>query len=169
MRLEANVVRNGIADRVVVHREGIGDPEATMLVPSGEGGSALPSFYSSRMRFDEGEIVGFRSLDSVAALIPEAARVVMKIDVEGTEDAVFRFGRAFLRACRPHILCEVLHGVADGTALDELLAPASLHRYLVTDSKLEEMDRVVPHRVFRDWLFTPRTAEELRSLGLPVG
>jgi FkbM family methyltransferase len=167
--LEANVRRNEIGDRVAVHREGVGDPEETMRVPSGEGGSALPSFYSSRMRFDEGEVVGFRSLDSVAALIPEAARVVMKIDVEGTEDAVFRFGQAFLRASRPHILCEVLHGVADGAVLDELLVPASLHRYVVTDRRLEEMDRIAPHAAYRDWLFTPRTAQELRRLGLPVG
>jgi FkbM family methyltransferase len=166
--LEANARRNGVNDRVVVHREGIGDPGATMLVPSGEGGSALPSFYSSRMRFDEGVVVGFRSLDSVAALIPDAARVVMKIDVEGTEDAVFRFGQAFLRTSRPDILCEVLHGVADGAALDELLAPASLHRFLITGSRLEEASRIEPHPAFRDWLFTPRTAEELRSLGLPV-
>jgi FkbM family methyltransferase len=166
--LEANIRRNELEDRVVVHREGVGDPEATMRVPSGEGGSALPSFYSSKMRFEEGKAVGFRSLDSVAALIPEAARVVMKIDVEGTEDAVFRFGQAFLRTCRPHILCEVLHGVADGAALDGLLAVAKFHAYLVTDTRLVRIDRVVPHPAYRDWLFTPRTAEELRALGLPV-
>lgn len=81
---------------------------------------------------------------------------------------MFRFGQAFLRSCRPDILCEVLHGVADGAELDELLAPASLHRYRVTDARIEEADRIVPHPTFRDWLFTPRTAEELRSLGLPV-
>lgn len=167
--LEANVRRNGIEDRVVVHREGIGDPEKTMRVPSGEGGSALPSFYSSRMRFEGGTAVGFRSLDSVVALIPEAARVVMKVDVEGAEDAVFRFGQAFLRALRPDILCEVLHGVADGAALDGLLAVAKLHTYLVTDPRLVRIDRVVPHPAFRDWLFTPRSAEELRGLGLAVG
>jgi hypothetical protein len=120
------------------------------------------------MRIDGGREVGFRSLDSVAALIPEAARVVMKVDVEGTEDAVFRFGQTFLRARRPHILCEVLHDVADGAALDGLLAAAELHRYLVTDSRLVRIDRVVPHPMFRDWLLTPLTAEELRALGLPV-
>ena len=167
--LEANARRNGVDDRVVVHREGIGDPNKTMRVPSGEGGSALPSFYSSRMRFDGGKEVDFRSLDSVAALIPEAARVVMKVDVEGTEDAVFRFGQAFLRTCRPHILCEVLHDIADGAALDGLLAGARLHKYLVTDNRLARIDRVVPHPAFRDWLFTPLTEEELRDLELPVG
>jgi FkbM family methyltransferase len=167
--LEANVRRNGVDHRVVIHREGIGDPDTTMRVPSGEGGSALPSFYSSRMRLDGGISVGFRSLDSIAALIPEASRVVMKVDVEGTEDEVFRFGQAFLRACRPDILCEVLHGVADGAAVDGLLAVAKLHAYLVTDARLVRIDRVVPHPTFRDWLFTARTAEELRGLGLPVG
>jgi hypothetical protein len=92
----------------------------------------------------------------------------MKIDVEGTEVAVFRFGQAFLRVSRPDILCEVLHGVADGAALDGLLAVAKLHKYLVTESRLVRIDRVVPHPMFRDWLFTPRAPEELRALGLPV-
>ena len=39
----------------------------------------------------------------------------------------------------------------------------------LSDARLEEADRIVPHPACRDWLFTPRTAEELRSLGLPVG
>ena len=40
--LEANVRRNEVDDRVVVHREGIGDPNKTMRVPSGEGGRRSP-------------------------------------------------------------------------------------------------------------------------------
>lgn len=166
--LEANLRRNGVADRVVLHREGVGDPDATMRLPSGEGGSALPSFYSSRMGFEEGEDVGFRSLDSVGALLPAGARVVMKVDVEGTEDVVFAEGQRFLGTFRPDILCEVLPE-ADGARLEDLLAEAELHRYLVTGSRLEESQRIVPHPAFRDWLFSPRTPEELRALGLPVG
>jgi FkbM family methyltransferase len=166
--LEANLRRNGVAHRVVVHREGIGDPKATMRVPSGEGGSALPSFFSARMRFDEGEVVPFRSLDSAGALLPAEARVVMKVDVEGTEDAVFGAGQAFLETFHPDILCEVLLE-ADGARLDELLGPSGMRRYLVTGSGLEGMERIVPHPVFRDWLFSPRTTDELRALGLPVG
>jgi FkbM family methyltransferase len=166
--LEANLRRNGVADRVVVHREGVGDPDATMRVPSGEGGSALPSFYSARMRFEEGEVITFRSLDSVEVLLPAGARVVMKVDVEGTEDAIFGAGQRFLESVRPDILCEVLPE-ADGARLDELLAPAAIRRYLVTGSRLEESQRIVPHPTFRDWLCSPRTPDELRALGLPVG
>jgi FkbM family methyltransferase len=165
--LEANLRRNGVADRVTVHREGIGESGATMLVPSGTGGSALPSFYSSRMRFDEGEDVTFRSLDSIGALLPAGARVVMKVDVEGTEDAVFGAGQRFVGDFRPDILCEVLPE-ADGARLDELLAPAGMRRYLVTRARLEEAQRIVPDPAFRDWLFSPRTPEELRARGFPV-
>jgi FkbM family methyltransferase len=166
--LAANLVRNGVSRRVVVHREGIGEPGRTFRVQTGEGGSALPSFYSSRMEFEDGEEIGFRSLDSVGALIPAGARVVMKIDVEGTEDAVFLHGRQLLATFRPDILCEVLPQ-ADGRALDELLSPAHLDRYLVTNSRLELRGRVEPDGDFRDWLFTARTPEELRGLGLPIG
>jgi FkbM family methyltransferase len=165
--LEANLRRNGVADRVAVHREGIGEAGSTMRVSSGRGGSALPSFYSSRMHFDEGEDITFRSLDSVGALLPAEARVVMKVDVEGTEDAVFGAGQMFLETFRPDILCEVLPE-ADGAGLDELLAPAGLSRYLVTSTRLEEAQRIVPDPAFRDWLFSPRTPDELRARGLPV-
>jgi FkbM family methyltransferase len=165
--LEANLRRNGVADRVAVHREGLGEAGSTMRVPWGEGGSALPSFYSSRMRFDEGDDVMFRSLDSIGALLPAGARVIMKVDVEGTEDAVFGAGQMFLETTRPDILCEVLPE-ADGARLDELLAPAGLRRYLVTNARLEEVQRIVPHPAFRDWLFSPRTPDELRARGLPV-
>jgi FkbM family methyltransferase len=166
--LVANLVRNRVEERVAVHREGVGEDGATIRIPSGEGGSALPSFYSSRMRFDEGELVTFRSLDSVAEMLPEGDRVVMKIDVEGTEDTVLGSGRSFLRTFRPDVLCEVLPG-ADAAVLDDLLAPSGLRPFLVTDSKLEGRPRIVPDAVHRDWLFTAREPDELRSLGLPVG
>jgi FkbM family methyltransferase len=166
--LEANVRRNGTEDRVAVHREGIGPAGTTIRMPSGEGGSALPSFYSTTMTFGEGELIALRSLDSVAELIPEDARVVIKVDVEGTEDAVFESGQVFLQAFRPDILCEVLHGRADGEALDKWLEPAVLGRYLVTDSALIERHRIEPDQRYRDWLFTRRSADELRHLGLLV-
>jgi FkbM family methyltransferase len=166
--LEANLVRNRVDLRVAVHREGVGEDGTTMRVPSGEGGSALPSYFSSKMTFDEGELVGFRSLDSVADMLPEGDRVVIKIDVEGTEDVVLGSGEGFLKAFRPDILCEVLAG-ADGPALDDLLVPAGLRPFLVTSSRLDQRPRIVPDPHHRDWLFTAREPAELRSLGLPVG
>jgi len=165
--LVANLVRNRVEERVAVHREGIGEDGKTMRVPSGEGGSALPSFFSSRIRFDEGDLVSFRSLDSVAEMLPQGDRVVIKIDVEGTEDAVLGSGQAFLKDFSPDLLCEVLPE-ADGALLDDLLRRAGLRPFLVTDSRLEERPRIVPDPGHRDWLFTARSLDELRELGLPV-
>lgn len=166
--LEANLARNGVELRVAAHREGIGDEGATLRVPSGEGGSAIPSFFSSRIEVGDGELVRFRSLDSVADMLPAGDRVVMKVDVEGTEDAVFRGGKSFLAAFRPDVLCEVLPE-ADGTLLEELLAPAELRWFLVTSRRLEPQPAIVPDERHRDWLFTRREPDELRALGLPVG
>ena len=70
----------------------------------------------------------------------------MKVDVEGTEDAVFQSGQQFLASFRPDILCEVLPA-ADGGRLDALLQPAQVHRYLVTDAALVEHDQVSPDTV----------------------
>lgn len=165
--LEANLVRNRADLRVAVHHEGVGEEGTSIRVPSGEGGSAIPSFFSSRVHVDDGELVGFRTLDSVAELLPEGDRVVMKVDVEGTEDAIFRSGKSFLADFRPDVLCEVLPE-ANGTLLEELLAPAGPRWFLVTNSRLEERPAIVPDEHHRDWLFTARSPDELRGLGLPV-
>jgi FkbM family methyltransferase len=88
--LEANLERNRLGGRVSVHREGIGEDGVTVRIPSGEGGSALPSFLSSRSRVEDGALVRFRSLDSCTKLLAKTDRVVRQVDVGGTEDAVFR-------------------------------------------------------------------------------
>jgi FkbM family methyltransferase len=167
LALEQNLHRNGVAERVEVHVEGLGEPGATMLIPTGEGGSALPSFYSSRMHFADGERVGFRSLDSVAEMLPTGARVVMKIDVEGTEDQIFQHGHAFLDAFRPDMLCEVLP-IANAPSLQAMLEPHGFRMYLVTETEIVAKRQLSPDQRFRDWLFTPREPEELRALGIPV-
>ncbi len=165
--LEQNLRRNGVADRVEVHVEGLGEPGASMVVPIGKGGSALPSFYSSRMSFADGVQIGFRSLDSMADLVPSGARVVMKIDVEGTEDQILRHGQAFLEAFHPDMLCEVLP-VADGSVLQAMLEPHGFRMYLVGQTEVRPMPSLVPDQRFRDWLFTPRGPDELRALGISV-
>ncbi len=165
--LRENVVRNDVADRVEVHLEGVGAPGTSMRVPRGAGGSALPSFYSSRLRFDDGVQIGFRSLDSVSQMVDTDARVVVKIDVEGTEALVFRYGQGFLSHFHPSILCEVLH-TANGEELEELLAPHGLNYYLVRSTDLMPSPRIVPDPRYRDWLFTPLGTEGLRAVGVPV-
>lgn len=161
--LVRNVARNDVADRTQVHTYGVGDPEASMRVPTGEGESALPSFYSSDMAFDDGVQVGFMALDEMPADDP----VVIKIDVEGGEETLLRHGQQFLAAHRPDILCEVLAD-ADGQALESLLAPHGLRFYAVGPEALHPHEHLRPSEDHRDWLFSARDPEELRVLGIPV-
>ncbi|MEO8292420.1 MAG: FkbM family methyltransferase [Actinomycetota bacterium] len=161
--LRANIERNGLADRITIHAEGIGDPSTIMRVPEGTGGSALPSFFSSRMRFIEGVQVPFRSLDSLEGLVPARARVVMKIDVEGTEDDIFEHGQRFLERTRADIICEVLPGVADGQRLTRLLQPHGYRFCLITPTGLASRSQILPDAGYRDWLFTCRSEEEVMS------
>jgi FkbM family methyltransferase len=166
--LQENLDRNGVTARVTVHLEGVGEPDTRMRVPAGGGGSALPSFYSSRLSFNAGREIRFRSLDSVEVLFPVASRVVMKVDVEGTENAVFASGQDLLQRFFPDILCEVLDGVADGPRLEELLEPAGLRAYVVAAGGLIPRHRIVPDAHHRDWLFTAREPGELGALGIRV-
>ncbi len=161
-----NLVRNDVLSQVAAHLEGIGEPGLEMRVPTGAGGSALPSFYSSRIRFDRGPRVRFRSLDSLHVELPQG-RTLLKVDVEGTEEAVFRHGQRFLAERRPDILCEVLAGVADPGRLKALLAPHGYRWFLVGDRGLEPRPTIEPHHRLRDWLFTTEPAEHLAAQGLP--
>jgi FkbM family methyltransferase len=162
-----NCVRNDVLHRVTLHHAGVG-PEDVMRVPSGLRESALPDFYSSRLHFESGVRIRLRPLDSLIPAIEPGARVVVKVDVEGTENAVLGSGQAFLGAFRPDILCEVLPGVADPAELESLLVPHGYRFHLVRERDLEPREHVQGHPKYRDWLFTTRSPKELASAGIRV-
>ena len=78
----------------------------------------------------------------------------MKVDVEGTENEIFRHGQAFLAAHTPDIVCEVLHGAADGTELESLLAPHGYRFCRIRPDHLELAVHIEPVARMRDWFFT---------------
>lgn len=162
-----NCVRNDVLHRVTLHHVGVGPP-GLLRVPSGWRESALPSFYSSRLHFESGTLIGFSPLDSLIPSFAPGARIVVKVDVEGTENAVLGSGDDLLRSFRPDVLCEVLAGVAEPEALESLLAPLGYRFYLVRERDLQPREHVRGHPAFRDWLFTPRSPEELASASIRV-
>lgn len=164
-----NVAANDLSDRVTVHTAGLGKDGDTVRVATGSGGSALPDFYSTKLRFTAGVPVELRSLDAVTGSLSVPPPAVVKIDVEGTEDVVLRHGQAFLQSHRPDILCEVLPDAADPGAVEGFLAPHG-YRYLQVERQtLREHRSLAPSSEFRDWLFTTRGDAELTALGIPVG
>ncbi len=163
--LARNIARNDAARQVQLHTVGVGRAGTTMRVPSGDGESALPSFYSAAMEFEEGIEVDFVAWDEFTE--DTRGPVVAKIDVEGGEETLLRHAQRFLAAHRPDILCEVLT-TADGAALQSLLARHGLRFYAVGEEALHPRSQIVPHVAHRDWLFTVRAPEQLRALGIPV-
>lgn len=163
--LRANMARNGFTDRAVIHQAGVGDPSLTARMPSIDSGSALPSFLSSDMEFDEGEDVGFLSLDSLTDSVD--GPVVMKVDVEGGETDVFSHGTRFLSTHHPDILCEVLTD-ADGPQLEALLNVHGYRYYHVGSESIRERPEIVPDPGVRDWLFTVKSPADLRNTGVNV-
>lgn len=165
--LQNNVERNGLAERVTAHLAGIGRP-GSITVPEGSGGSALPDFYSTKLHFEEGTKVRLVALDSLMEAIPAGGRVLMKVDVEGSEDQVLGFGPKLLESFGPDILCEILDGVADAASVERTLSLHGYRYFLVRDHDLEERSHIVPHARFRDWLFTRQAAPSLGSKSLLV-
>jgi len=174
--LEKNVARNHLGERVTVHPSGVGRPGETMQVPTGDGGSALPSFYSASMDFESGAEVRFTSLDELLLELPTTAvepsdagpKVTVKIDVEGAENDVLSHGQEFLDALRPDILCEVLDDRAKPDELMSVLGQFGYHYYLVGRDRLTAYDEIVPDPHFRDWLFTTKNPDVLRAAGYPI-
>jgi len=163
-----NCARNDILDRTTLHHAGVGKPDTQIRLPADTVDSALPDFYSSRLEFDTGVLVSFESLDSLAGLLPTGSRVIVKVDVEGTEDEVFRYGQSFLSSSRPQVLCEVLPEVANATDLEGLLAPHGYRFYLVREADLLPAGRLEPDSRFRDWFFTTQDPDELEADGLAL-
>ncbi|MFE1082233.1 class I SAM-dependent methyltransferase [Brevibacterium sediminis] len=189
--VEKNVERNGFNSRVTVHPTGVGSPDTWMKVPIGDGGSALPSFYSSDMRFDSDAEVRFTSLDALLTEVlaetserdpqlhagegvpdvsrrGEAPRVTVKIDVEGGENDVFAHGQDFLAALHPDILCEVLDDRAKPRELMGHLGEHGYHYYLVGEDRLYARTAIRPDPRLRDWLFTLKSPDQMRAAGYPV-
>jgi FkbM family methyltransferase len=163
-----NVAANELADRVTVHAAGLGRDGESVRIATGSGGSALPDFYSTKLKFTDGVDVQIHSLDTVTGSLSAPPPAVVKIDVEGTEDTVLRHGQAFLRSHRPDILCEVLPAVADTAAVTDALAPHG-YRYLrVEQQALVRHPTLAPDPAYRDWVFTTRDDAELTALGVPV-
>jgi FkbM family methyltransferase len=162
-----NVAANGLAGRITVHNAGVGKDGDTVTIAPGGGGSALPDYYSMKLRFADGVPVGVRSLDAIVADIALPPPAVVKIDVEGTEDVVLEHAQAFLASHAPDILCEILAD-ANTSAVHSALSPLGYRLYRVERGTLSAQPDLVPSTEFRDWLFTTKTVGELADRGIPV-
>lgn len=105
------------------------------------------------------------TLDEYLLHQPVDGEVLIKIDVEGHEPAVFRGAQAFLKHRKPDILCEVT-GPMD-PAVASLLARFGYRFYQITDEGLipaMEMNLVVRNRLlFLNYLLSAKPPQEVAA------
>ena len=163
--LFANVARNDLLARVDCHCLALGrpgEPGDAVRIPMALKGSSLPTSYSTRLTFEDGVGIPARSLDQVTVDWPDE-RVVMKVDIEGSEVDLLEHAHAYLSRTRPDILCEVLASQQDPAAIERSLAPLGYRWYLVGEGELLPRTKIEPDRHLRDWLFTVRPEAEIAA------
>ena len=154
-----NIIHNDLVARIDARLEGLGAPGDSMIIPEQLNCSELPSSISRSYQFNSGVRIPFGTLNALADEVD--GRVLLKVDIEGTEDVLFRHGREFLVRHRPDILCEVLAGSSTAPQLSALFAELDYRFYHVTDTGLQEDDVVRADRRFKDWCFSPASKTEL--------
>lgn len=161
-----NCVRNDVLDRTTLHPTAIGKP-GTVLVPARSTGSALPDFYSTRLHFSDGVKVRVAPMDELLGGFDATDRLLIKIDVEGTEAEVLRSGIELLTRHSPDILCEVLPASAPAEDLEDLLG-SRYNYYLVRDDDVLDSSRILTPPSYRDWWFSTKQPAELEQCGVSV-
>lgn len=173
-----NVISNDLVGRVEVHLEGVGEP-GSIRMPTATAGSALPDFWSidDATEGAGGVSVPITTLADVFRRLGQRGidpdRVLIKVDVEGHENALVASSAQAIAELRPTFLMEILPG-SDTTPLAEAFgAPgaagaAAYCSYLITEDRLREAATLRGEDDYRDWLITTSTPDELRSQGIEV-
>lgn len=121
-RLEANVARNRLAN-VACHRLAVSETSgsAVLRVPRGDAVPMMASLVAGWTDDVESETVDCVTLDGFVDTSGVARVDVLKIDAEGSEEAVLRGGARTIAGDRPFVICEVLTRTDQSKALTSLL------------------------------------------------
>lgn len=150
-----NILRNDLVAQVEGRFLGVGDTPGSIRVPSTFGDGVLPSSVALDSLSESGVSVPIAPLDLI--LRDESKTLVMKIDVEGFEDAVLRGASDIVRRLRPDIICEFLTRTESIPEIMEMLRPLGYRFFRITAEGLQHADVIKPVKQERDWLLTTRT------------
>jgi len=168
LQLISNLIENDLLGRVETHGYGLGIPGAHMRIPSMRSASALPSALSSKISFASGNRVEFQSLDAQRPFMHGHTKALLKIDVEGTEDDIFRFGHEFTSEFLPDIVCEIL---PDECNMADVAAYLQFHQYNIykfVENGLSLQQALVPDARHHDWLFSRSSPAALARIIDPL-
>jgi FkbM family methyltransferase len=153
--LTRNIIENDVAARVQARLRGIGAAGATVRLPASMNLASNPTSVSLGSAFSEGIAIGVQSLDDETEGL--AGPFLVKIDVEGYEEEVFRGARSFIARHRPDIICEILPDAGGASrAIEGMLKPLGYRWFAFKTDGTIDRDHIAPDQVPRDWLFTAR-------------
>jgi FkbM family methyltransferase len=159
--VRANALRNVRCEPLAVSDE---DRTATLYLTGSHMSASL------RAGFD-GNVTGTTEvktvrLDTYLAPYPADARLVMKVDVEGHEEALFRGMHATLARLSPDIITEVTFSYSRD-AVDQLTR-CGYHFFQITDQGLIASPALVPvvrgRFVFLNYLMTKKNGAEVEAV-----
>ena len=165
--INQNIITNNVADIVSSRLLGISDLNDNIIMPFEEYNSSIPTSYSTNFKFDRGINVKLITLDNLSSIFnfKEMKNFLVKIDVEGTEDNIFKSGVEFLLTKKPIILCEILNR-SNSKFINRLLNKLSFKFYLIKNNGLEEKKEIKPDKFYRDWLFVHKDYEIEKLLNI---
>lgn len=149
-----NIIRNDLLTRIVPHCKGVGINDTTVIMPVECKDSALPSSLSTKSGIVNGVNVPICSLDSFVSLVESDTKVLIKIDVEGTEADIFKNASLFLQKCSPDIICEILPWAQDYENVAKILKKNGYSFFKINAQALEFSNEVQPDQHLHDWFFT---------------
>jgi len=152
--LYENCAHNDLLSRVECHHVGLGAEETVARLPAGRFSSSIASSFSSEAALDGGVSVGFRHWDDAAWRPAGTDRVIVKLDVEGTEPAVIESGLRLVTEFRPTILMEVLSGTSVEPFHEIFDRLGYRYYHFRRGPKLVREEKLEGRRDGRDWLLT---------------
>lgn len=162
--LRANVNLNRL-DRITCESVAVSDGEGKAFL------HLCPSDMSASLEEDfevhtGGQEVQRTSLDAYWEAHRSPARLVMKVDVEGHESAVFRGAADLLEERKPDLVCEVTGPLRD--EVTDFLFKLGYRFYAVTNEGLRRRDElglvVRDDLLFLNYLFTTASPAQVRAL-----
>lgn len=161
-----NVLHNDLSDRVHPRLVAVGGESGEIRIPYAQSSGQLASSVDIGGSTDHGVRVPVKRLDDLH--LESTGPVALKIDVEGFEMEIFDGAKAFLTRHRPDMVCEVLRRAKRVPEMMELLGNLGYRWFHIRENGFARRDTIVADKFRRDWIFSCKSDEALRALGLEL-
>ncbi len=163
-----NLILNNLLGKVEIQLTGVGPQGKIFYAPFYNISSEMPTSLSLDYKTKSCRQiqVPVKTLDEICIPRFVGKKLCIKIDVEGTEADIFKYGLDTLTTIKPDIICEVISNARQVQLYDKILKDCLYRKYLITDEGLKRFDIVKPDKRYKDWFFTAKNNPEIENIEL---